>query len=160
PTRNGYPPFEHVIYIIKENRTYDQILGDVRQGDGDSTLQFFNLSMSPNHHALAERFGIFDRFFVNAEVSPDGHNWSTAAYVTDYVEKTVPTNYSSRGRTYDYQGTNRNKIPDEDVAEPSSGYLWNLAQRAGITYRDYGGLVDEPGESAGPWAPGWSLTTG
>src|SRR5947208_453670 len=79
-----------------------------------------------NHHAPAERFGVLDRFVVNAEVSPDGHNWSTAAYATDYLEKTIPSNYSSRGRTYDYEGTNRGKIPDDDVAEPSSGYLWNL----------------------------------
>ncbi|HXN76669.1 MAG TPA: alkaline phosphatase family protein, partial [Gemmatimonadaceae bacterium] len=153
-----YPPFEHVIYIIKENRTYDQVLGDLSQADGDPSLVFFPRPGSPNHHALAERFGIFDRFFVNAEVSPDGHNWSTAAYVTDYVEKTVPSNYSSRGRTYDYQGTNRNKIPDDDVSEPSSGYLWNLAQRAGITYRDYGEFVDEPDESPAPQAPVYVAT--
>src|SRR5438105_2177776 len=138
-----YPPFEHVIYIVKENRTYDQVFGDFKQADGDSSLVFFPRSVSPNHHALAERFGIFDRFFVNAEVSPDGHEWSMAAYVTDYAEKTIPSNYSGRGRTYDYQGTNRNAVPEDDVAEPSSGYLWNLAQRAGITYRDYGEFVYE-----------------
>jgi DNA-binding beta-propeller fold protein YncE len=144
-----YPPFEHVIYIIKENRTYDQVFGDLKQADGDSSLVFFPRSVSPNHHALAERFGIFDRFFVNAEVSPDGHNWSTAAYVTDYAEKTIPSHYSSRGRTYDYQGTNRNVIPDDDVSEAASGYLWNLADRAGITYRDYGEFVSEADEAPG-----------
>ncbi len=144
-----YPPFEHVIYIIKENRTYDQVFGDLRQADGDTSLLFFPRSVSPNHHALAERFGIFDRFFVNAEVSPDGHNWSTAAYVTDYVEKTVPSNYSGRGRSYDYQGTNRGAVPDDDVSEPSSGYLWNLAERAGITYRDYGEFVSESDDPPG-----------
>ena len=138
-----YPPFKHVIYIIKENRTYDQILGDLPQADGDTSLLFFPRSVTPNHHALAERFGIFDRFFVNAEVSADGHNWSTAAYVTDYVQKTMPSNYSSRGRSYDYEGTNRGVIPDDDVAEPSSGYLWDLADRAGITYRNYGAFIDE-----------------
>lgn len=139
----SYPPFEHVIYIIKENRTYDQVLGDLSQADGDTSLVFFPRAVSPNHHALAERFGIFDRFFVNAEVSPDGHNWSTAAYVTDYSEKTIPSHYSDRGRTYDYQGTNRDSIPTDDVSGPSSGYLWDLAQRAGITYRDYGEFVAE-----------------
>jgi YVTN family beta-propeller protein len=148
----NYPPFEHVIYIIKENRTYDQVFGDLSQADGDTSLVFFPRSVSPNHHALAERFGIFDRFFVNAEVSPDGHNWSMAAYVTDYAEKTIPSHYSSRGRSYDYQGLNRDTIPEDDVAEPSSGYLWNLAQRAGITYRDYGEFVaeadDPPGASS------------
>jgi YVTN family beta-propeller protein len=136
-----YPPIQHVIYVIKENRTYDQILGDLPSGDGDTSLVFFPRKISPNHHALAERFGVFDRFFVNAEVSPDGHNWSTAAYATDYLEKTVPSNYSRRGRSYDYEGTNRDSVPADDVAEPGSGYLWNLAERAGITFRNYGEFV-------------------
>jgi len=139
--RRKYPPIEHVVYIIKENRTYDQILGDLSSGDGDVSLLFFPRRVTPNHHALAERFGVFDRFFVNAEVSPDGHNWSTAAYATDYLEKTVPSNYSDRGRTYDYEGTNRGRVPEDDVAEPASGYLWNLAERAGITFRNYGEFV-------------------
>ena len=143
-----YPPFEHVIYVIKENRTYDQVFGDLPQADGDSSLEFFPRAVSPNHHALAERFGIFDRFFVNAEVSPDGHNWSTAAYVTDYSDKTIPSHYSDRGRTYDYEGLNRDTVPEEDVAEPSSGYIWNLADRAGITYRNYGEYVNVPEDSA------------
>lgn len=139
----AYPPIEHVIYIIKENRTYDQILGDLPQGDGDTSLVFFPRPVSPNHHALAERFGIFDRFFVNAEASPDGHNWSMAAYTTDYLQKTVPSNYSSRGRTYDWEGTNRGRIPDDDddVSEPANGYLWNLAQRAGVSFRNFGEFV-------------------
>jgi len=139
----AYPPIEHVIYIIKENRTYDQILADLPQGDGDTSLLFFPRPVSPNHHALAERFGLFDRFFVNADVSPDGHNWSVAAYTTDYLQKTVPSNYSSRGRTYDYEGTNRGREPadDDDVSEPANGYLWNLAQRAGISFRNFGEFV-------------------
>jgi DNA-binding beta-propeller fold protein YncE len=136
-----YPPFEHVVYIIKENRTYDQVFGDLAQADGDTSLLFFPRNVSPNHHALAERFGIFDRFFVNAEVSPDGHEWSTAAYVTDYSEKTISSNYSGRGRSYDYEGTNRNAATDDDVAGPASGYLWDLAERAGISYRNYGEFV-------------------
>jgi YVTN family beta-propeller protein len=140
----AYPPIEHVIYIIKENRTYDQVFGDLSQADGDSSLLFFRRSVSPNHHALAERFGIFDRFFVNADVSPQGHNWSTAAYSSDYIEKTVPSNYSSRGRSYDYEGTNRGVAvdDDDDVASPGTGYLWDLAAKAGITYRNYGEYVD------------------
>ena len=140
-----YPPFQHVVYIIKENRTYDQVLGDLSTADGDSSLVFFPRPNSPNHHALAERFGIFDRFFVNAEVSADGHNWSTAAYASDYLEKTVQSNYGGRGRTYDYEGTNRGggseHIPDDDVSDPASGYLWNLAERKGITFRNYGEFV-------------------
>jgi YVTN family beta-propeller protein len=143
------PLFEHVIYIIKENRTYDQVLGDLPQADGDTSLVFFPRPVSPNHHALAERFGVFDRFMVNAEVSPDGHNWSMAAYATDYTEKTVPSNYSlpPRGRTYDWEGDNRGAIPpdDDDVAEPANGYLWNLAQRAGLSFRNYGEFVTSDG---------------
>jgi len=143
----AYPAIQHVIYIIKENRTYDQVLGDIPSGDGDSTLVFFPRSVSPNHHALAERFGLFDRFFVNAEASPDGHNWSMAAYTTDYLQKTVPSNYSERGRSYDYEGTNRGygNIPsdegEDDVNEPANGYLWDLAQDAGISFRNYGEFV-------------------
>jgi len=144
-TAPSYPPFEHVIYIIKENRTYDQVLGDLPEGDGDTSLVFFPRPISPNHHALAERFGTFDRFFVNAEVSADGHNWSMGAYASDYVEKTTPSNYGSGGRSYDYEGENRGWIPAdqgaEDAAEPANGYLWNLAQRAGITFRNYGEFV-------------------
>jgi YVTN family beta-propeller protein len=159
-TRSGraapsYPRFEHVIYVIKENRTYDQILGDLPEADGDTSLVFFPRPVSPNHHALAERFGIFDRFFVNAEVSPDGHNWSTAAYTTDYLQKTVPSNYSRRGRSYDYEGTNGGgstvaDIPEDDVNEPANGYLWDLASRAGITFRNYGEfVVDDTTEDDG-----------
>ena len=136
-----YPPFTHVIYIIKENRTYDQVLGDLPQADGDTSLVFFPRAVSPNHHALAERFGIFDRFFTNAEVSAQGHNWSTAAYASDYVEKTVAAQYSDRRPYYDYEGANRNQLTDDDVASPSTGYLWNLAQRAGVSFRNYGEFV-------------------
>jgi YVTN family beta-propeller protein len=166
-----FPPFTHVIYIIKENRTYDQVLGDLPDGDGDSTLTYFPRSVAPNHHALAERFGIFDRFFVNAEVSADGHNWSTAAWGPDYVEKTVPSNYSGRGRGYDYEGENRGvDVDDEDdVDSPSTGYLWDAAVRAGISLRNYGEYTVR--DTAGRWvatkdalalhtdpdAPGWDL---
>ncbi len=148
--RTGYPPIRHVIYVIKENRTYDQVFSDLPQGDGDTTLLFFPRNVSsPNHHALAERFGLYDRFFVNAEVSADGHNWSTAAYTTDYTQKTVPSNYSGRGRSYDYEGTNRGRVPldddEDDAAEPANGYLWDLAQRKGITFRNFGEFVTPEG---------------
>ena len=138
-----YPPFKHVLYCIKENRAYDQVLGDLGEGDGDPSLVYFPRAVSPNHHALAERFGDFDRFFVNAEVSADGHNWSTAAYATDYLEKTVASEYSSRGRTYDYEGSNRDVIvdDDDDAAAPSTGYLWDAAVRKGISLRNYGEFV-------------------
>ena len=143
-TPHRYPPIEHVIYVIKENRTYDQLFGDLSQGDGDSSLTMFGRAVTPNQHALAERFGLFDRFFVNAEVSADGHNWSVGAYTTDYVQKTVQLNYSGRGRTYDYEGSTfgtRAVITDDDVNAPASGYLWDLAQRKGITFRNYGEFV-------------------
>ena len=145
----AYPPFRHVIYVIKENRTYDQVLGDLPEGDGDTSLVFFPRADAPNHHALAERFGVFDRFFVNAEVSGDGHNWSTAAYAADYVEKTIPSNYSGRGRSYDYEGTNRDKIVDDDVNSPGTGYLWDQARRAGVSLRNYGEFAVPAG--AGKW---------
>jgi phospholipase C len=126
-----YPPFKHVVYIIKENRTYDQVLGDMPDGDGDASLVFFGDNVSPNHHALARRFGLFDRFFTNAEVSSQGHIWSTAAYVTDYGEKLVPSVYSDR----------RSNIDGEDSDEPLNGFLWSMARRKGITFRDYGEMV-------------------
>lgn len=128
---NAYPPFKHVIYIIKENRTYDQVLGDVKEGDGDPNLVFFGRTTSPNHHGLAERFGLFDMFFTNAEVSSQGHIWSTAAYVTDFGEKTVPSLYSSR----------REGVDGEEVDEPINGFLWTLARKKGISFRDYGEMV-------------------
>jgi YVTN family beta-propeller protein len=121
----GRSPIKHVIYVIKENRTYDQIFGDVEKSgdgtkaDGDPSLAIFGAGdaaarpdgqrqdISPNHRALALRFGLFDRFFVNSEASPDGHNWSTAAFSTDYVDKAFRWNYSRRGRTYDFEGFNR-----------------------------------------------------
>ena len=142
-TSYKYPPIEHVVYIIKENRTYDQVLGDLRPGDGDSSLTFFPRALSPNHHALAERFGTYDRFFVNAEVSQQGHPWSTAGYVTDYIEKTTPDIY--RGRRPE---------PDEpgDVDDPAMGYLWDAATRKHLSLRNYGEGAEQlprvPGESA------------
>jgi hypothetical protein len=135
-----YPPFKHVVYIIKENRTYDQVLGDLTEGDGDPNLIFFGQEISPNHHALALRFGLFDRFFTNAEVSSQGHIWSTAAYVTDYGEKTIPSLYSDR----------RANVDGEDADEPLGGFLWNLASKKGIWFRDYGEMVSGP--------EGWPVT--
>jgi YVTN family beta-propeller protein len=155
PGSGRYPPFEHVIYLIKENRTYDQVFGDLRQADGDTSLVFFGRSVSPNHHALAERFGVFDRFMVNAEVSADGHNWTTGAYATDYVQKTVPLNYGGKGRSYDYEGENRGKRPEagEDAAEPLNGYLWDLARRRSISFRNFGEFVSD--ESKGDLSNGY-----
>ena len=124
-------PLKYVFYIIKENRTYDQVLGDLRQGNGDASLCLFPDSVSPNHHALAREFVLLDNYYVDAEVSADGHNWSTAAYATDYTEKTWPTSYGRRGGTYDYEG-------GRPISYPKQRYIWDYCRRAGISYRTYG----------------------
>ena len=135
PTRLGESsPIKHVIYVIKENRTYDQVLGDMKEGNGDASLCLFGEDVTPNHHALAREFVLLDNFYVDAEVSADGHNWSNAAYATDYVEKTWPTNYSSRGRTYDYEGSKK-------IARPTKGYIWDYCKAAGVSYRSYGEFI-------------------
>lgn len=132
PQRAGDPtPIKHVIYVIKENRTYDQILGDLPQGDGDPSLVLFGRDSAPNHHALAEQFVLFDNCFVSAEVSPDGHNWSVGAVATDYVQKTWPTGYSGRDRAYDWEG-------GSSAPAPEGGYLWDFASRANVPFRVYG----------------------
>jgi YVTN family beta-propeller protein len=193
---NGRSPFKHVIYIIRENRTYDQVFGDLEKSgngekaDGDASVAIFGAgdaaksptgdaqSITPNARALALRFGLLDRFFVNSEASPDGHNWSTAAFSSDYVDKAFRWQYSDRGRTYDYEGFNRlpsyeppsgqppvalpsvfdlpadeKAVADflkryvpylngaRDVAEPETLYLWDLAQRNNLSYRNYGEFV-------------------
>ncbi|WP_128546920.1 beta-propeller fold lactonase family protein [Larkinella soli] len=124
-------PIKYVFYIIKENRTYDQVFGDMKEGNGDSTLCLFPEKITPNQHALAREFVLLDNFYVDAEVSADGHNWSMAAYATDYTEKTWPTNYGGRGGTYDYEGS-------RPVAFPKKGFIWDYCRRAGIRYRSYG----------------------
>ncbi len=137
PTKVGDPsPIKYVFYIIKENRTYDQVFGDMPQGNGDSSLCLFPEKVTPNHHKLAREFVLLDNFYVNAEVSADGHNWSMAAYATDYVEKTWPTSYGGRGGTYDYEGT-------REIAYPEKGYIWDYCQRAGVSYRSYGEFAAE-----------------
>ena len=97
PARPGDPsPIQHVIYIVKENRTYDQVLGDMKEGNGDPSLSLFGEKVTPNHHKLAREFVLFDNFYVNADVSADGHNWSTAAIAPDYVQKMWPNSYAGR----------------------------------------------------------------
>ncbi|WP_338870184.1 bifunctional YncE family protein/alkaline phosphatase family protein [Spirosoma sp. SC4-14] len=125
------PQIKYVFYIIKENRTYDQVFGDMAGGNGDTSLCLFPEKVTPNQHALAREFVLLDNFYVDAEVSADGHNWSTAAYANDYVEKTWPTSYGGRGGTYDYEGS-------RPIAFPKKGFIWDYCQRAGIRYRSYG----------------------
>jgi phospholipase C len=122
-------PIKYVFYIIKENRTYDQILGDVPTGNGDSTLCLFGRKVTPNEHALAKQFVLLDNFYVDGEVSADGHNWCDAAYATDFVEKTWPTHYGRRGGNGESSTT---------INYPGSGYIWDYCKRAGISYRTYG----------------------
>ncbi len=120
-----------MFYIIKENRTYDQVFGDMKEGNGDPSLCLFPEKVTPNHHALAREFVLLDNFYVDAEVSADGHNWSTAAYATDFVEKTWPTSYGGRGGSYDFEGSRK-------AAYPKDGFIWDYCKRAGISYRSYG----------------------
>jgi DNA-binding beta-propeller fold protein YncE len=168
---------KHVIYVVKENRTYDQIHGDLARGNGDPSLAILS-PFSPNHNQLARQFVILDNFYDSGETSNTGWNWTTAARATDFTEKTSPVNYAGRGLTYDWEGSNRNvnvalptlaerkaldpTLPDDpdllagtaDVAAPDSpegeagaGYLWDAALRAGLTIRNYGFFVNNLGNS-------------
>ena len=131
PERPGEPStFKHVLYIIKENRTYDQVFGDLPQGDGDPSLVHFGRDITPNHHALAEQFGLLDNFYCSGVLSADGHAWSTEAYVTDYIEKS----FGGFNRSYPYDGT-------DPVAYASSGFIWDKVLQKGLTFRDYGEFV-------------------
>ena len=128
-------PIRYVFYIIKENRTYDQVFGDLEEGNGDPALCLFPENVTPNLHALAREFVLLDNLFADAEVSADGHEWSMGAYATDYVEKNWPGLYGGKGGTYPSEGS----VP---MGASSSGYIWDLCQRAGISYRSYGEFVD------------------
>ena len=122
---------EHVIYVIKENRTFDQVLGDLGKGNGEAALTLFPREVTPNHHKLAEEFVLLDNFYVNADVSADGHNWSTAAIAPAYVQRMWPNSYGGRRKHYDYEG-------GEVAAEAPAGRLWNNAMMAGLKVRNYG----------------------
>jgi DNA-binding beta-propeller fold protein YncE len=139
PKRVGDPsPIRHVFYVIRENRTYDQVFGDLDRGKGDPTLTLFGEDVTPNAHALAREFGTLDNFYVDAEVSYDGHAFSLGAYATDLVEKFWPTNYASRGAAYLSEGTGEMRNAYGNVAAPANGYLWDAAARAKVSYRSYG----------------------
>jgi hypothetical protein len=138
-------PIRHVIYVIKENRTYDQVLGDMKEGDGAPDLALFGDPVTPNHHALARQFVLYDNFYVDGDVSADGHVWSTAASSTDYVNKLWPSFYGHHLK-YDFVGPDYDGDDDHDrpIAVPASGFIWDRAQNSGISYRDYGEwCVDE-----------------
>jgi DNA-binding beta-propeller fold protein YncE len=148
--RGGANPIRHVIYILKENRTYDQVLGDLQVkdgkiGNGDPSLTMYGWDVTPNEHKLALQFGVLDNFYDSGEVSGDGHDWSTAAITTDYNQKTWQIAYRGHERVYDYQGTVADEFPLElgepDVDAPATGYIWDNLARQGLTYRDYGEYI-------------------
>ena len=147
----GANPIKHVIYVIKENRTYDQILGDLKSGDkpvgdGDPSLTLYGADITPNEHKLALQFGVLDNFYDSGEVSGDGHLWSTAAITSDYNEKTWQIAYRGHERTYDFGGSVADESPLEhnqpDIDDPGAGYLWDNVARHGLSYRDYGEFVN------------------
>ena len=124
-------PIKYVFYVIKENRTYDQILGDVEKGNGDTSLVLFGKKYTPNQHALVDQFVLLDNFYVDAEVSADGHNWSMGALANDYLEKTWPSSYGGRGGTYGGEG-------EREIANNKAGFIWTNCNRYGVSYRTYG----------------------
>jgi YVTN family beta-propeller protein len=131
PERHGEPSlFKHVVYIIKENRTYDQIFGDMPEGNGDASLTHFGEEVTPNHHALAREFVLFDNFYCSGILSADGHQWTNEAYVTDYLEKS----FGGFVRSYPYWG-------NDPLAFASSGFLWDNALSHGLSFRTYGEFI-------------------
>jgi DNA-binding beta-propeller fold protein YncE len=159
-------PIKHCIYIIRENRTYDQVFGDVKEGNGDPDLCIFPEKVTPNAHRLARQFVLLDNFYVESEVSAEGHEWSMGAYCTDFVKKAWPLNY---------RGSKTVKYPSEgyfdEAARPAGGYIWDRCADAGVSYRSYGEWVENgktPKEPAtarvkaleghiDPWFPGWDM---
>ena len=139
------PAIEHIFYIIKENRTYDQVLGDLPNGNGDKSLSMFPREVTPNQHALAERFVLLDNFYCCAEVSADGWEWSVSGMESEYAHRNTPTNYSGRGGSYDSEGENGGLAVDlldvPDVSRPPGGYIWDKCAEKGITFRNYGFYV-------------------
>src|SRR5262249_32461479 len=129
---------KYVLYIIKENRTYDQVLGDVKEGNGDPALCLFPEKITPNHHKIAREFVLLDNFYVDGEVSADGHEWSIAAYAPDFVEKIWPL--SSRAG-----GSKKIGYPAEgnyQIAPSAGGYIWDQCAAAKVSYRSYGEFVE------------------
>lgn len=124
-------PIKHVIYIIKENRTYDQVFGDMPQGNGDTSLVHFGVEITPNHHKLAETFVLMDNYYCSGVLSADGHQWTDEAFVTDYLEKS----FGDFTRSYPYDG-------DDALAYASSGFIWDNVLKNGLTFRNYGEFVD------------------
>ena len=144
-------PIAHVFFILKENRSDDQVLGDMPQGNGDPKLTSFGARVTPNEHALATRFGLFDNAYTSGKVSEPGHNWADAAFDTDFVERMWPATYAGR----------RGDDSLSPAMVPFNGYIWQDTQSARVSFRDYGEMVDPPVPSlAGRYDPryvGWNL---
>ena len=143
-------PIKHCIYIIKENRTYDQVFGDMKEGNGDASICLFPEAVTPNQHALAREFVLLDNFYVNSEVSADGHEWTTAAYATDFVEKTWPINYRPQPSHAEIH------YPAEgayDIAAPAGGYIWDRCAQAGVSYISMGEWVSNGKTPDDPCTP-------
>jgi YVTN family beta-propeller protein len=143
PARHGEPSvFEHVVYVIKENRTYDQVFGDMKEGNGEPKLCIFGEKVTPNHHKLAREFTLFDNFYCSGVLSADGHSWTDAAYATDYLEKS----FGGFARSYPYEGS-------DPLAFPTTGFLWDNALAYKKTFRNFGGYVKSTYEPKGTkWA--------
>lgn len=152
-------PIRYVFYVIKENRTYDQVLGDIKEGNGDTSLVLFGEKVTPNLHKLAREFVLLDNFYVDGEVSADGHNWSMGAYATDYLEKTWPGSYGGRGGTYSAEG-------NKSVANNKGGFIWDQCNRNKVSFRTYGEFADNYKPNTPvlkdhhcPYYTGWDLGT-
>jgi DNA-binding beta-propeller fold protein YncE len=141
----GSNPIRHVIYIIKENRTYDQILGDLGVGNGQPALTMFGEQITPNEHKLARQFGVLDNFYDSGEVSGDGHVWSNAAISSDYTEKTWQQSYRGGQRVYDFEGEVEYGYPlregISDINEPGSSYIWSDLARNGKSLYHFGEFI-------------------
>lgn len=162
-------PIKHCIYIIKENRTYDQVFGDMKEGNGDPNLCIFPEKVTPNHHKLAREFVLLDNFYVDGEVSADGHQWSMGAYATDFVEKTWPLSY--RGSPLKKLAIYQSEGNFDSIARPAGGYIWDRCAEAKVSYRSYGEWIEngktpqDPGKARvkaledhfDPWFHGYDL---
>jgi YVTN family beta-propeller protein len=149
PSQPGEPsPIAHVIYVLKENRTYDQVLGDLEVGNGDPSLALFGEPVTPNHHELSRRFVTFDNFYSDAEVSADGWSWANGANANSYVQKNWPLNYADFDRPYDFGGFVSLGYVSEEAGlpgeEPGETFLWDSLARAGISYRNFGFFMSNP----------------
>jgi YVTN family beta-propeller protein len=169
PSSPGGPtPIQHVIYVLKENRTYDQILGDQTKGNGDASLAIFGEQVTPNTHALARRFVTLDNFYSGGDVSVDGWSWSNGAYANNYLERNWPLDYGYYGRPEDFGGFGNNDTAGQPGRHPGTSYLWDRLAQAGIGYKNFGFYMDNPVDPQSSLSgllghtdmnyPGWDLS--